>query len=65
MRRGLKTGGSSCGSRSFSGGKSIPKRDKNRRSNGSTFIEPRGRNTSREKKVRGSGDATLESRRLN
>ena len=62
IRRGLK---SSCGSRSFSGEKSIPKHDKKRRSNGSRFIEPRGRNTSREKKTQGSDDATLESRRLN
>src|SRR5229473_950088 len=56
MRRGLKAGGSSCGSRNFCGGKSIRRRDKSKKNNGSRFIERRDRNTSREKKMGESGD---------
>src|SRR5229473_5424474 len=57
--RVLKTGGSSCASRSSCGGRWIPKHGRNKRSSGSRFTGPRGRNTSREKKMGESADCVV------
>src|SRR2546426_2202393 len=69
MPRAWKTGGSSCASRNFYGGKSIPKLARNKKSSGSNCIAHNGRNTSRDKEMEGSGDgvelcAQVSSREL-
>jgi len=55
-----KTGENSCASRNFCGGKSILKRDRRKKNDGSRFIELRGR-ISAETKRRGEALRALSS----